>query len=104
VQAHVRSLIDRNFLLQELLIRIDLDRKEIRDIQDARQLPEVFPNTLLFSERVGHACDSHDWSANELAADYGLACDDESDENGEQPETRRVPIRPKAAGSPLSAA
>jgi hypothetical protein len=35
VQTHVGALGTRNLLLQELLIRIDLDRKEIRNVQDA---------------------------------------------------------------------
>src|SRR5882672_7841701 len=56
VQAHLGSLIRRDFLLQELLIRIDLDRQEIGHLQDARQLAEVLSDALLLSERVSHTC------------------------------------------------
>ena len=58
--THVGALGARNVLLQELLIRIDLDRKEVRDVQYPGQLPEVLPDPLLLSERISHACDSDD--------------------------------------------
>ena len=58
VQAHLGAVGARNLLLQELLIRIDLNRKEVGNVQDARQLPEVLPDPLLLSERISHACDS----------------------------------------------
>ena len=64
VQAHLGPVRARNVLLQELLIRIDLDRKEVGNLQDARQLPEVLPDPLLLSERISHACDSDNLRAN----------------------------------------
>src|SRR5690606_29259572 len=63
VQPHFLARFRRDVELQEFLIRIDLDRKEIRDAENARQLPEILADTLLFSERIRHAC----YSGYELA-------------------------------------
>jgi hypothetical protein len=59
VQAHLGALRARNLLLQEFLIRIDLNRKEVGNVQDARQLPEVLADAFLLSKRIGHACYSN---------------------------------------------
>jgi hypothetical protein len=56
VQAHLLARVAGNFQLQEFLIRIDLDRKEIGNAQNARQFPEILADTLLFSERIRNAC------------------------------------------------
>src|SRR5690606_28251320 len=58
VQPHLLARIRRDVELQELLIRIDLNRKEIRNAENARQLSEILADTLLFSERIRHACNS----------------------------------------------
>ena len=73
VQSHLGALGRRDFLLQELLIRIDLNRKEIGDAQDAWELPEILSNALLFSERIRHACCS------DMFGDLGLASENEND-------------------------
>ena len=50
VQPHVLASFGRKALLQELLIRIELNRKQVWHLQNAREFPEVFSNALLFSK------------------------------------------------------
>src|SRR5690606_18464033 len=54
VQADVVAILGPYFVLQKLLVGVDLDREQIRDLEDARQLPEILTNALLFSERISH--------------------------------------------------
>src|SRR5690606_30950259 len=54
VQADVLALLRPQFVLQKLLVRVDLNRKQVRDRQNARQLPEILTNAFLFSERICH--------------------------------------------------
>src|SRR5690606_26598768 len=54
VQADVLALLRPQFVLQKLLVRVDLNRKQVRDLQNARQLPEILTNAFLFSERICH--------------------------------------------------
>ncbi len=50
VQTDVLALFDRLVGLQELVVRIDLDRQQVRHVQDRRTLAEVLADSLFLSE------------------------------------------------------
>jgi len=50
VQTNGLTIVDRLVRLQELVVRIHLDRQQIRHVQDRRTLAKVLANSLLLSE------------------------------------------------------
>src|SRR5690606_22459881 len=54
VQAYVPPFLGRHLGLQKLLVRVDLNREQVRDFQNVRQLPEILTNAFLLSERISH--------------------------------------------------
>ena len=58
LQPLVTPLVGRCVRLQEAPVRIRLDRQEVRNLQDARALPEVLADSLLLGEGVAHESSS----------------------------------------------
>ena len=56
VQTHLGALLLRHFGLQEALVGLQLDRKQIRHVQNALALAEVLANAFLLGKGIGH-CD-----------------------------------------------
>ena len=50
VQTDVVAIFDRLVRLQELVVRVDLDRQQVRHVQDRRTLAEVLADALFLSE------------------------------------------------------
>ncbi len=50
VQADVVAILDRLVRLQKLLVRVDLDRQQIRNVQNRRTLTEILADTFFLSE------------------------------------------------------
>ncbi len=50
VQTDVIAIFDRLFRLQELVVRIDLDRQQVRHVQDGRTFAEVLADSLFLGE------------------------------------------------------
>jgi hypothetical protein len=53
VQADVRTAFLRHVGLQERLVRIQLNRQQVGNIEDARLLAEILADALLFGDGVG---------------------------------------------------
>src|SRR3546814_15025201 len=54
VQPLVLALGQRAIRLQELAIRVDLNRQQVGHLKDGAALAEVLADALLFGEGVGH--------------------------------------------------
>src|SRR5690606_26902211 len=53
-QAYVFALLGRHLGLCKLLVRVDMNREQVRDFQNVRQLPEIITNAFLLSEQISH--------------------------------------------------
>jgi hypothetical protein len=52
MQPHVVALVRRDFRLQELAVRVELDGQQVGNLENARPLAKVLADTLLLGVKV----------------------------------------------------